>query len=248
MKAELKKTGKEFAKVLQEMRLTEAGAARATSRPTCAGRSSGAAGHRRGAQAAVRRQQGAVRRQHGPRPAYPADAGAQATPRRSRRRRRSCSVKQQIEPRSRPAWPSCPPTATTWPGKRPAPAADRRGVRRRGHGEVGLPVEGAGRRRRLVPALGHHGRAVRPGRLRPEALQMSDVVQTQFGLHLILLTDRKNGQDVEVRGRQGRRARAVYRPAARGNRRPDAAALADRITPAPVVPSARPQPCAAASR
>ena len=53
--------------------------------------------------------------------------------------------------------------------------------------------------------------------------EMSDVVATEFGYHLILVTARKQGDAEEVRGREGRRADALRDAAPRGGDRPDEA-------------------------
>ena len=60
-----------------------------------------------------------------------------------------------------------------------------------------VPDQDAGRRRGLLPAVRPDGRAVLEGGLRAEAVPDERRGPTQFGVHLILVTDRKPGLDVK---------------------------------------------------
>ena len=198
VKAEVKKGGQEFAKFLAQMFLTEAelraeveGALRRTSswtsrRPTRRGElleSNRAIFD--GSQMRVRHILIEV-------PAHNAQAADQA-------RVKLALFRKQLENQAAAAVAKLPATADNLAREKCGPRRGGR-LRRAGPERISVPVENAGRRRRLVPADRHHAGAIRQGGIRAAAVPVEQRGPDRGGFPFDPGDRRAAGAGDEVRG------------------------------------------------
>ena len=193
LKAELIMAKKDYIKELEAMMLTEAEFRTEVSGPVEVGEVRQAAGHRRRAQATLQCQPGRLRRHDGPRPAYPDDA-------RHRRGqaegsgRQNCAASSRSWSRKRPRpSPRCRATADALQKEQAKAAKTEELFAAYAKEYSTCPSKKDGGDLNFFPRAGAMVEPFAKAAFALKPYEMSDVVATEFGYHLILVTARKQG-------------------------------------------------------
>ena len=193
LKAELIMAKKDYVKELEAMMLTEAEFRTEVTAQLKWEKFVKQQGDRRRPQATVRRQPGCLRRHDGPRPAHPDDARAPTRPSRRKRPASSAASSRSSSRRRRRPSPRCRATADALQKEQAKAAKTEELFAAYAKEYSTCPSKKDGGDLNFFPRAGAMVEPFAKAAFALKPFEMTDVVATEFGYHLILVTARKQG-------------------------------------------------------